>query len=86
MNAIKPGLCNAADYMDGEPGSESASRDAAFLTSQAAGIALVCSLATDAVAFGSYEVCEPHEVSGIVSKLLFKCYDDLTVAVNLLDR
>lgn len=86
MNSIKPGLYNASDYANVTPGTPEAGRNASVLISQAAKIALVCSLALDAVALGPYEVCDPREVSGTAAKMMFECYEDLTVALNLLDR
>lgn len=84
MRAISPGLLNAIDAVDKKPGSEDAKQDAACLANQAAGIALVCSLALDSLTDGRDD-CDPIDVIGITSRLMFKCWDDLTVAVNLMD-
>lgn len=85
MNATKAGLYEAIDFMDDDAGTVEALQDAGSLASQSAGIALLCALALDAVAYGDCEqACDPSDVAGIASRLMFKCWDDLTVAVNIM--
>ncbi|MEA5020760.1 MAG: hypothetical protein VB027_10380 [Gordonibacter sp.] len=85
MNAVKAGLYDAADFMDDEVGSDEAMRHARSLVAQAAGIALVCSLAMDSVAEdGGGDALQADCVDWPVSRLMFKCWDDLTVAENLI--
>lgn len=81
MNAIYDGT----DAMDDEEGSEEGRRHAGMLASQAAGIALVCSLALDAVARGSKKSeIDARDVADTASRLMFKCWCDLTVATGIM--
>lgn len=83
MNAVKAGLYDAADFVDDEAGGVDARNHAGSLVAQAAGIALVCSLAMDSVAAdGGSGACQADDLAWPVSRLMFKCYDDLTVAAN----
>ncbi len=85
MNATEPGLFDGTDAMDDEEGSEEGRRHAGMLASQAAGIALVCSLALDAVAFGKErEEVDARDVADTASRLMFKCWCDLTVATGIM--
>lgn len=85
MNANNPGLYNAIDFVDDEKGSDEAENHAESLVAQAAGISLVCSLAMDSIAAdGGGEALQADDVLWPISRLLFKCYDDLTVAANLM--
>lgn len=84
MNAVKAGLYDAADFMDDEVGSDEAMKHARSLVAQAAGIALVCSLAMDSVAESAGDAVQADCVAWPVSRLMFKCYDDLTVAENII--
>lgn len=85
MKAVKGGLCEAADFMGEEPGSADALEHAGSLASQSAGIALLCSIALDAAAYGGCgQGCDPAEVAGIASRLMHKCWNDLTVAVDIM--
>lgn len=81
--ASHPGLYNAVDFMDDEEGGEEAGKHAASLVAQSAGIALVCSLALDSAALDG-DAFQADAVAEPVSRLLFKCYDDLAVAANLM--
>lgn len=84
MNATKPGLYDAGGMMTG-PETADALRDAGVLANQAAGIALVCSLALDALADeGDRSARISEEVAETASRLMFKCWGDLTAAMSLL--
>lgn len=85
MNATNPGLYNAIDFLDDEKGSAEAEKHAESLVAQAAGISLVCSLAMDSIAAdGGGGACQADDVTRTVSRLMFKCHDDLVVASNLM--
>lgn len=86
MNANKPGLYSVADYADDEPGTQGAKTNAAHLVWQAAGIALVCSLALDSTADEKLDYDLGTEaVVRTTSRLMFKCWDDLMGASYLSD-
>lgn len=86
MNATKPGLYNAVDAMDDEDGTPEAKADAARLIRQAAGLSLLCSLALDSAVLEDCELDYTAEyLEKTASSVLFKCFDDLTVAVNIMD-
>lgn len=85
MNSDHPSLYDAIDMMESKPGSKEAIRDAGILAGQAAGIALICSLALDSVAYEDSDgACDARDVAGIASQLLFKCWNDLATATNLM--
>lgn len=87
MNASNTGLYEAIEFMDDEPGSEAALRLARSLATQSAGLALLCALALDAVAYGDCaQDCDPADVAGIASRLMIESYNDLTVASSIVMR
>lgn len=78
-------IVNAVDCMDNEPGTANALRSAETIVAQSAGMALVCALALESVSCNGYDqLCSLEDVTNVASKLLFKCFDDLTVATGLI--
>ena len=76
--------CGAADYVDEIPGSKEAMLGVFDIATQSAGIAAVCALALDSLAYSRFDNGpQVEDVAAAASQLLFKCWDDLTVAANL---
>lgn len=67
-----------------EAGTPEALKGAVRLVSQAAGIALACSLALEAAANGELEEHDVHAAADISARLLFRAHDDLAVSANLI--
>lgn len=86
MNAVKQGLYRADDARGCEPGTPEAVVEAARLVCQAAGLSLMCSLALDSVAYGDCEPdCAADDLAAIASRVMFECWNDLTVAASFMD-
>lgn len=79
------GLYDAVDFVDEAPGSDAAENGASALVSQSAGISALCALALEAVASGTTERGpDIEDVAAAASRLMFKCWNDLAVAANLI--
>lgn len=80
----RSGMCGAIDYIDKDPRSTEAMQGVRALATQSAGIAAVCALALDSLAYFRFDNGpQVEDVAAAASQLLFKCWDDLTVAANL---
>lgn len=83
MSGEGRGLDAGADFAGLEAGASEALKGASRLVSQAAGIALVCSLALEAAFNGDLEQRDADSVADISARLLFEAHDDLAAAVGL---
>lgn len=80
----RPGICGAIDYIEEDPRSIEAMQGVRALATQSAGIAAICALALDSAACSRYaNGPQVEDVAVAASRLLFKCWDDLAVAANL---
>lgn len=78
-------LRDAVEFVDEAPGSSAGLDAAKLLASQSAGLAGLCAIALDAAARSGCASSLPvEEIARSSSKIMMKCWDDLTVAANLI--